>query len=65
MPRRTRLNKRQIAVLQRICDNTEPVTSAESTLANTVYALRNRGLVTTAWADGQWSASPMSASGET
>jgi hypothetical protein len=61
MPRRTRLNRRQIAVLQRICDNTEPVTSADSTLANTVYALRNRGLVTTPWAGGQWSASPTEA----
>lgn len=61
MPRPTRLNERQVAVLQRICDNTAPVTSADSTLANTVYALRSRGLVTTAWADGRWSASPTEA----
>ncbi|MFG2402590.1 hypothetical protein [Streptomyces lydicus] len=51
-----RLNERQLALLRRICDSRTPVTSAEPTLATTVYALRNRGLVTTARKDGHWTA---------
>ncbi|MBR7828177.1 hypothetical protein KDK95_17805 [Actinospica sp. MGRD01-02] len=52
------LNARQIAVLQRIVRGGEPVTSRESALAPSVYALRRRGLVETKWADGMWVAQP-------
>jgi len=51
----TRLNERQLDVLRRICQG-PPVTSADSGLAVTVYALRNRGLVTTTWTNGRWTA---------
>jgi hypothetical protein len=43
-----KLNDRQLQLLGRIAASTEPVTSQEYTLAATVYALRSRGLVTTA-----------------
>jgi hypothetical protein len=39
------LNDRQLGLLQRICDGMAPVSSRDSTLALTVYALRSRGLV--------------------
>ena len=55
------LNSRQVAVLQRIVHGGEPVTSRESALAPSVYALRRRGLVKTMWADGMWVAQPTSA----
>ena len=56
-----KLNERQLNALRRICHGQTPVTSADSSLAVTVYALRNRGLVTTTWADGRWSAAPTEA----
>lgn len=58
MPAATPLNDRQLALLRRICAGHEPVTSAESSLAPTAYALRRRGLVTTVWDDGHWTAHP-------
>ncbi|MFE0739328.1 hypothetical protein ACFW2N_31005, partial [Streptomyces sp. NPDC058855] len=58
---RTNLNERQLDVLRRICHGETPVTSDDSSLAATVYALRNRGLVTTPRADGRWSAAPTEA----
>lgn len=57
----TKLNERQLDVLRRICHGETPVTSDDSGLAVTVYALRNRGLVTTPRADGRWSAAPTEA----
>ncbi|WP_146252190.1 hypothetical protein [Streptomyces carminius] len=54
MPR-PRLNERQLNVLRRICHGPQ-VTSADSDLAVTVYALRHRKLVTTTWANGRWTA---------
>ena len=50
------LNDRQLAVLRRIGAGAEPVTSAEPTLAITVYALLARGLVTTPRRQGVWQA---------
>ncbi|MGK5695572.1 hypothetical protein ACSNOJ_22215 [Streptomyces sp. URMC 128] len=58
---RTKLNERQLDVLRRICRGATPVTSEESSLAATVYALRNRGLVTTTRAEGRWTAAPTDA----
>lgn len=58
---RTKLNERQLDVLRRICHGETPTTSDDSGLATTVYALRNRGLVTTTRADGRWSAVPTEA----
>lgn len=58
---RTKLNERQLDVLRRICRGTTPVTSEEASLAATVYALRNRGLVTTTRAEGRWTAAPTDA----
>ncbi|WP_405541033.1 hypothetical protein OG478_52585 [Streptomyces phaeochromogenes] len=58
---RTKINERQLDVLRRICHGETPVTSDDSGLAPTVYALRNRGLVTTLRADGRWSAAPTEA----
>ncbi|MFJ8536829.1 hypothetical protein [Streptomyces sp. NPDC093591] len=55
---RIKLNERQLDVLRRICHDNTPVTSDDPGLAATVYALRNRGLVTTSWADGRWTAAP-------
>lgn len=52
----TKLNERQLTVLRRIYDSQTPVTSDDSHLAATVYALRNRGLVATPRAGGRWSA---------
>lgn len=48
------LNERQLAVLKRVDEPAEPVTSKESNLARTVYALRDRGLVETPRRDGRW-----------
>jgi hypothetical protein len=56
MHRWDKLNERQLSVLQRIGGDGEPVTAAEPGLANTVYALRGRGLVTTPRKDGAWQA---------
>lgn len=50
------LNERQLAVLKRVGDQAEPVTSKESSLARTIYALRDRGLVETPRSDGRWTA---------
>lgn len=50
------LNQRQKDLLQRISEGTHPVTSRDPGLAATVYALRNRGLVTTPRKDGVWTA---------
>ncbi|WP_146057733.1 hypothetical protein [Streptomyces sp. SM10] len=58
---RTKLNERQLDVLRRVCHGQTPITSDDSGLAATVYALRNRGLVTTSGADGRWSAAPTEA----
>ncbi|GAA1375970.1 hypothetical protein [Streptomyces beijiangensis] len=58
---RTKLNERQLAVLRRICHDDTPVTSDDSRLAVTVYALRSRGLVTTTRTGGRWSAAPTEA----
>ncbi|WP_328436232.1 hypothetical protein OHA71_49295 [Streptomyces sp. NBC_00444] len=58
---RTKLNERQLDVLRRICHGQTPITSDDSDLATTVYALRNRGLVTTTRADGRWNAAPTEA----
>lgn len=41
------LNVRQVDTLRRIGDGADDVTSADAPLALTVYALRDRGLVTT------------------
>lgn len=49
---RTKLNERQLDVLRRIYHAQTPITSDDSDLAATVYALRNRGLVTTTPAAG-------------
>ncbi|WP_206184777.1 hypothetical protein [Thermoactinospora rubra] len=43
-------------VLRRIADDTDPITARQSELANTVYALRNRGLVVTPRQNGVWRA---------
>ena len=56
MPRRIVLNARQRALLERIAAGPESVTSRESEMAVTVYALRNRGLVTTLRRGGTWTA---------
>ncbi|GAA4027120.1 hypothetical protein [Streptomyces plumbiresistens] len=58
---RTKLNERQLDVLRRVCHGETPITSDDSGLAATVYALRNRGLVTTTRTDGRWSAAPTEA----
>ena len=50
----TRINERQRALLERIANGAEPVTSAEYTLATTVYALRGRKLVRTVRRSGGW-----------
>ena len=50
------LNNRQLAVLRRIGEGTEPVSSRTPELATSVYALRNRGLVATPRQDGVWTA---------
>ncbi|GGK81786.1 hypothetical protein Sme01_62810 [Sphaerisporangium melleum] len=51
-----KLNDRQRTVLQRIGKGLEPVSAKTPELANTVYALRDRGLVTTPRKDGVWQA---------
>lgn len=51
-----KLNDRQLMVLQRIGEGHEPVNAKTPELATTVYALRNRGLVTTHRIDGIWQA---------
>ncbi|QLH19306.1 hypothetical protein [Streptomyces sp. Rer75] len=58
---RTKLNKRQLDVLRRICHGDDPVTSDDCGLAVTVYALRNRGLATLTRANGSWTAAPTEA----
>lgn len=50
----TRINERQRALLERIAAGASPVTSAEYTLATTVYALRGRKLVRTVRRSGGW-----------
>lgn len=50
------LTNHQLAVLQRVGDPADQVTARDSTLATTVYALRNRGLVVTPRIDGRWRA---------
>jgi hypothetical protein len=56
MQRWGKLNDRQLAVLRRIGEGVDPVGKANSELANTVYALRGRGLVSTPRRDGVWRA---------
>jgi len=51
-----KLNDRQLTVLQRIGKRQEPVSAKTPELAITVYALRDRGLVTTPRKDGFWQA---------
>ncbi|MFI6910162.1 hypothetical protein ACIBKY_53555 [Nonomuraea sp. NPDC050394] len=48
-----KLNERQMATLRRIAEG-ESVTAKDSDLARTVYALRDRGLVSTPRSDGVW-----------
>jgi hypothetical protein len=50
------LNHRQLMILCRIGEGDEPVSSSDSALAKSVYALRARGLVTTPRAAGRWRA---------
>ena len=50
-----RLKTHQLALLRRVADG-PPVTSNEWTLATSVYALRNRKLVTTPRSGGAWTA---------
>ena len=56
MRRWDRLNDRQLALLRRIGEGTDPVSQANPDLSATVYALRNRGLVTTPRRNGLWQA---------
>ena len=56
MPLRRPVNDRQLDLLRRVANAREPVTSAEPTLATTVYALRARGLLRTERRDGGWAA---------
>lgn len=56
MQRWTKLNDRQLDVLRRIDTGTDRVTRRDHDLAQTVYALRRRGLVTTPIEDGIWRA---------
>ena len=56
MQRWAALNARQLAVLRRVADAGDEVGSKTPELATTVYALRNRGLVTTLRRDGAWQA---------
>ncbi|MGI5206193.1 hypothetical protein ACQEU6_32055 [Spirillospora sp. CA-108201] len=56
MQRWTKLNDRQLDVLRRIDASADPVTRRDHDLAQTVYALRRRGLVTTPIEDGTWRA---------
>ena len=56
MTPKRKLNERQLAVLRRIADGIAPITSEEWDLARTVYALRDRKLVTTSRGDGMWTA---------
>ncbi|MFD9122296.1 hypothetical protein [Streptomyces bottropensis] len=58
---RTKLSERQLDVLRRICHGEKPVTSDDSGLTTTVYALRDQGLVAMTRADGRWSAAPTEA----
>jgi hypothetical protein len=48
------LNERQLAVLRRISGGTDPVSAKNPEMATTVYALRNRGLVSTPRRGGIW-----------
>lgn len=62
MPRRTAqvrlpLTPDQLNLLRRIADGTDPLTTADSRLAVSVYALRSRWLVSTTSARHYWSAS--------
>lgn len=54
MQRWAPLNERQISVLRRIGSNADAVSAERSELARTVYALRNRGLVTASTRGGVW-----------
>ena len=58
------LNQLQIEILGRIVANDVPVTSRESWLSLTVYALRRRGLVETVGPAGSWVAMPTAAGRE-
>ncbi|MBB6546867.1 hypothetical protein [Nonomuraea rubra] len=53
MRRWAKLNERQMATLRRIAEG-ESITAKDSDLARTVYALRDRGLVSTPRRDGVW-----------
>ncbi|GAA4049152.1 hypothetical protein GCM10022248_15140 [Nonomuraea soli] len=53
MRRWAKLNERQMATLRRIAEG-DPVTAKDSDLARTVYALRDRGLVSTPRTNGVW-----------
>nr|WP_157554198.1 hypothetical protein [Herbidospora sakaeratensis] len=53
MRRWAKLNERQIATLRRIADG-ESVTAKDSDLARTVYALRDRGLISIPRTNGIW-----------
>ncbi|MFI6505685.1 hypothetical protein [Nonomuraea typhae] len=53
MRRWAKLNERQLTVLRRTADG-EPITAKEPDLSRTVYALRDRGLVSTPRRGGIW-----------
>lgn len=56
MHRTPHLNERQALLLERIASGGPPVTSRESGIALSVYALRSRGLVSTPFTAGIWNA---------
>jgi hypothetical protein len=56
MQRWASLKERQLSVLRRIGDDGDSVSARNCELANTVYALRNRGLVATPRREGIWRA---------
>ncbi len=56
MKRWTPLTDYQLAVLQRVADPGDLVSAQEPDLARTVYALRDRGLLTTPRINGRWQA---------
>jgi ABC-type metal ion transport system substrate-binding protein len=56
MHRWTPLNDRQLALLTRIGEGTEPVTSDSPDLARTTRVLQERGLITMPKEGGKWEA---------
>lgn len=50
------LTERQLDALRRVGNPGDEVSASDSSLARTIYALRDRGLVTTPRVDGVWTA---------